>query len=252
MFEPILDYLNQLLGVLENSVAQCIAAAPVYVRQEFQSQVNRKLKSSAEEYMAALKIETLNDGVIEVTLNPDNFLAMAAEEGASAWDMKTTHLKSPKTKISKNGHKYLVIPIQQLKSTVTSGTERGQALQEKIKTLLNDSGTIYKPTTRSPFQVKNSPYVQTMERVMSSDPELQGLMRVRQWNSMEHAQSGKSPRMSQFVLFRVMSDNPNQKDRWKHPGIKARHIFRGVELWSNSVLPELLSKIIENNVNRIS
>lgn len=71
----------------------------------------KKLHSTKDVYVNAITIE---NG--EVVLDTSQFLVSMVEDGVPSFDMKPGLLASPKVKVSKNGQKYLVVPISTFKN----------------------------------------------------------------------------------------------------------------------------------------
>jgi hypothetical protein len=85
------------------------------IAQEFASQLGKnaeqKLHSTKDTYISAITIE---NG--EVVLDTSQFLVAMVEDGVPSFDMKPGLLASPKVKVSKNGQRYLVVPLSTFKN----------------------------------------------------------------------------------------------------------------------------------------
>lgn len=239
----IVEYFEAYVNALEDAVDKAITATPLLIRQEFATQARKNLKTSMEEYMAALDIKLL-DTVVVVDLDKTSWLANAVENGADSWDMKTTHLNGPNVKYSKKGFKYIRVPLPVYKDKgPTAGTDKAQVLQEKIKSALKD------PSFSAPRMSRTRDgSVMVVERLLTADPALKGMIRTSSFGSPDDLAAGKRPRNMQYTLFRTMSNNPTSLSQWIHPGIKPRKLFPKVQGWAESTLTDLLVDIIKTEM----
>jgi len=239
----LVDFFEKYVDALEDAVERAISSAPLLIRQEFAAQARKNLKTSMEEYMAALDIK-LADNVLIVDLDKTSWLANAVEKGASEFDMKTTHLNGPNVKISKKGYRYTSIPLPAYKDKgPIAGTDKAQVLQDKIRAALKD------PIFSTPRISKNKDgSTLVVERLLTADPALKGMIRTSSFGSMTDLTEGKRPRNVQYTLFRTISQNPLSKSQWIHPGIKPRRLFPKVQNFAETTLVELMADIIKNEM----
>lgn len=239
----IIEFFENYVNALEDAVDRAISSAPLLIRQEFAAQARKNLKTSMEEYMAALDIK-LEENVLIVDLDKASWLANAVENGASEFDMKKTHLNGPNVKISKKGHRYTAIPMSIYKDKgPIAGTDKAQALQEKIRAALKD------PVFSTPrFSQSKDGSAIVIERLLTSDPALKGMVRTSSFGSMDDLSKGKRPRNVQYTLFRTMSENPLSKSKWIHPGIKPRKLFPRVQNFAETTMVDLLADIIKTEM----
>jgi hypothetical protein len=158
--------------------------------------------------------------------------------------MRTTHLNGPNVKYSKKGHKYVRIPLPAYKDKgPISGTDKAQSLQEKINTALKD------PAFSAPrISQSRDGSAMVVERLITADPALKGMIRTSSFGSTEDLAGGKRPRNVQYTLFRTISQNPTSMSEWIHPGVKPRKLFPKVQGWAESTLTDLLSDIIKSEM----
>lgn len=96
------EELQQLLDLkddIQNKLAEQFAA-------DLKINAGRVLHSTKDQYFEAI---TIDAGT--VTLDTERFIVGMVENGVPSFDMKPGFLKSPKVKVSKNGSRYMVIPI---------------------------------------------------------------------------------------------------------------------------------------------
>jgi hypothetical protein len=239
----IVDYFENYVNALEEAIERAISSTPLLIRQEFAAQARKHLKTSIEEYMASLDIK-LTDNVLIVELDKSSWLANAVESGANEFDMHNTLLNSSKAKISKKGHRYMSIPLPVYKDKgPISGTNKAQALQEKIRAALKD------PVFSTPkISQGRDGSIMAVERLLTMDPALKGMVRTSSFGSMTDLTEGKRPRNVQYTLFRTISQNPLSRAQWIHPGIKPRRLFPRVQNFADSTLIDLLQDIIQNEM----
>lgn len=243
---PLLKYVNAYLNGLERGINRAVQAAPLLIRQEFDSVAKRRLNTSRDQYMEALSVEVQN-GILLVELDPNDWLANAVESGQSGFDMKPGLLRSDKAKVSKQGYRYAHIPMPQRKTP--GGKSENSEFQNKINKVLRDPLIM-----RVQGRMQQDGSYNTIETIASptNQPETKGLYRIRKFRNAEAFQNKDSPVSSQFVLFRTVSENPLSKSAngWVHPGIQRRGLFPTVEAWANSLLPSILESIVETEVKK--
>lgn len=239
----IVEYFENYINVLEDSIQKAISSSPLLIRQEFAAQARKHLKTSIDEYMASLDIK-LTDNVLIVELDKNNWLANAVESGASEFDMKNTHLNSQKAKISKKGYRYMAVPMSMYKDKgPISGTNKAEILQEKIRSALKNPAFSIPKISQS-----RDGSIVAIERLLTTDPALKGMIRTSSFNSLGDLSTGKKPKNVQYTLFRTMSQNPLSKSQWIHPGIKPRKLFPRVQNFADTILIDLLQDIIQNEM----
>lgn len=239
----IVEYFEAYLDALQSAVDKAIISTPLLVRQEFAAQARKNLKTSMEEYMASLDIKLL-DTVVVVDLDKTSWLANAVEDGTDSWNMKETHLNGPNVKYSKKGHKYIRIPLPAYKDKgPIAGTDKAQSLQEKINAALKD------PSFSLPKISQNRDgSLMVVERLITADPALKGMIRTSSFGSADDLAGGKRPRNVQYTLFKTMSQNPTSLSQWIHPGIRSRKLFPKVQTWAEITLTDLLTDIIKTEM----
>lgn len=102
-----LENLKQLLDnkeELANRIAQALA-------DQLEIEANVTLHSSKDAYINAISVN--GD---EVSLDTSDFVVNMVENGIEPFDMKAGMLNSNKTKIMKDGTKYLVVPLSKFKN----------------------------------------------------------------------------------------------------------------------------------------
>lgn len=243
-FIDMIKDIAAYVGAVETGVQKFLSSVPLITKQHISTLARNKLQSSRETYLNALKVDMTNY-VLVFELDEDDWLANAVEDGAPGWDMKKTHLKGPKVKTSKKGFKYRVIPMEKTKG-YKPGTEKGEAYQEKIEQALKNLPTLGVGAKK--LQVLMGGKVRESQKINSLDPMLGGFYRTREFASKEEFHAGKKKPKWQYVMFRVMSENPSQKDKWLHPGVQPSYILRETETWIDANFPKMLEKAIDQEL----
>lgn len=238
--QKVIDYTDAII----TGVEKFIGFVPTMIDQHIKTLANKRLDKTKDAFLDAVSMSVESDYLV-VILDPDNWLANAVESGADSFDMKETHLKSPKAKTSKSGHKYMVIPIKRGKSTRPGGTEKAQMYQQAMNEALT------KPKY-GPRKVKIEPSgeVNVTQALMTSDPLVKGTVRNRRYKSVKDYHEGTGLLSSQHVTFRVMSEK-QAKDKWVHPGITPVSIFKDTEYWFYTVADASLDQFIQNELRNL-
>jgi hypothetical protein len=243
--EEMAKNINKMLTGLESGLTAAVKQSPLWIRQEFASQARQKLSTSLDTYLMALFVG-FEDNVLIAELDETDWLANAVESGAEPFDMRKTLLKG-KVKTSKAGWKYKSIPIQKKPNAKRPGTEKGQDIHDRLVSALKDPVFVLKSSKGMGDATVN------MEKLVTSDPKLQGLYRVRKFKSMQDASRNKDFLSSQFVMFKTISNNPASlakggQPSWQHPGITGVNIFDSVQSWIDSTLPDLFNTTVKQHL----
>jgi hypothetical protein len=241
----LVNWANKFAEALQTGFSKFMLSYPVIMSQQLKSIASRKLNSTRESYINAIQTKIVMESVLVIELDKDAWLANAVEKGIAPYNMKETHLQSPKAKVSKEGFRYMIIPLGKDKSGGSaSSSPKSQALREKIRAVL------VKPQYGGKKMKQNMDgSVSTTEAVISNDPDIKGLHRVRQFQDSTQAASGQGGKTS-FVLFRVMSEKPGTST-WDHPGIKATNAFRDLERFVAQTSGQMLMDMINTEISKI-
>jgi hypothetical protein len=245
-FVRTIEFLTNYVTALETGVNKFAEALPLLTEQHIRKTAKTRLNSTFGHYMSKVKVN-MNDFILVVELDKDDWLANAIEEGVDGWNMKQTHLRSPKAKTSKAGYKFMSIPIGAQKDKV-QGTDKGKEIQKKINDALNNTKVgIVK------LKMLQGGKVQETQEVKTGDPSFGGLYRTRIRDSVDDLtdRSKRAPNW-QYVLFRTMSENPASMSKWEHPGIKPANIFRSTDRWLAENIEPLLESFIQEELQRFT
>ena len=108
-----LKELFDIKTLMENELATELA-------KTISEEANLRLHSTKNLYIDALHVEGNT-----LFLDTSDFVVHMVEEGNRPFDMKESLLRSPKSKIGKNGQKYIVVPISKYKGGKYNWRDRG-------------------------------------------------------------------------------------------------------------------------------
>jgi len=234
-FKELADEVQQDLN---KGVAQLAASTHAKVAE----MANNELHSSKKIFTDNLGFQQIAPGLWVVSIDEK---ALWIEEGIEPQtDMKPGLLKNA-TDHDKNGYRIRTIPFEHSKpSSQMNGY--AQILQAKIKSELKKRDIPYKKIERhengSPRLGKLHTFDFKAGRAKSSwtdDP----LTRVTIYQTL--TRTGNVRR--DIMTFRTVSDSPEQKNKWIHPGIDGKKFLDRAQAWAeytweNEILPAILEK----------
>jgi len=256
----VATFIQNYISALSRAIDNTTLMAAGIIRQEIETQAKNKLSTSCDTYISALSVKVENY-VLIMELDKDNWLACAVEKGASAWNMNQTHLNSPKAKISKKGHRYLHVPIAKEAGGKAGPSERSKDIQKRINEVMKRpsfkmdkmSGSINKFHTKfgdryQPGIFPGGQIVQTQQIDVGTDKDISGLYRTRIFANSEEFQQKQANKKGMpkwnLVMMRTMSDNPLTK-QWLHPGISGINLLQST---NQMFVPGILQRLLEENI----
>jgi hypothetical protein len=154
------------------------------------------------------------------------------EKGLKSFDMKRTHPYGAKSRRSKAGHAYLIIPFKH--KTKDGKSREGQKSLSDVyqmvrkqmqggdfqRSFVSDSPAKSDVSQENAFgeQIKRATYRYGTRIEFPDTPEFQDLQGMVVMGG---------PKQSQFMTFRVVSVN-SPADSWIHPGITARNYLQNI------------------------
>ena len=170
------------------------------------------------------------------------------EFGMAGFDMKTVRpgwLGGAKSKVSKSGSRYVVIPFRHSTGGGPRMNYTGKAAAVgDLKTQLRDTVKKYgidRMVRAATGQVVAGP-VSRVPKSAAVHPYLKGLTRIQKPTEGK-TKSGMGKGSSQLMTFRIMSEKSNPES-WIHPGIKAASILPEVERWVDSQLDKIIGDLL--------
>lgn len=238
----------QYVQAMRKGLDKFTGMLPILVEQKIHQLASEKLNSTRDAFLEAVKVDMTNY-LLVVEIEEDDWLANAVESGADPFTMKDKHLRSPKAKRGKPGkdgksYRYMRIPIGKKAGGPGGSTNKSQEFQKKINQVMQ------KPSFgMSKFKSMIDGSVVESQQVLTNDPDMQGLYRTRSFDSA--ADMGQKRPTWNLIMFRTMSENPNSKSKWEHPGIKPANILQETEQWLLANGEQMLDTFIQNEVNKV-
>lgn len=236
--ESFKELAAEVQADLNKGVAQLAAATHSKVAE----MANSELHSSKKTFTDNLGFQQVAPGLWVVSIDEK---ALWIEEGIEAnKDMKPDLLKNA-TGQDKEGYRTKTIPFEHSKAP-SQMNGYAQGLQAKIKSELRKRDLPYKKIERNENGSPRLGKLHTFDfkggRAKSSwtdDP----LTRVTIYQTL--TKSGNVRR--DIMTFRTVSDNPNQKDKWIHPGMDGKKFLDRAQTWAettweNEILPAIMDK----------
>jgi hypothetical protein len=266
-FVNIALFIQSYVGALNKALDNTARMLPGLARQHIETQAKEKLSTSMDNYVEALSVK-MEDYVLIMEIDKDNWLACAVEEGAKAWDMTESHLKnSKKTKTSKEGYKYMSIPIGKEAGGKAGPSKKSEEIQKKINEVMkrpriqvNKMGMPSNKLFTSmggklvPGVFQGGSITQTQQIDTGGDPDISGLYRSRVFSNADEyhqkMENKKGMPKWQLVMFRTISNNPNSK-HWFHPGINGVNILKETDQWLWGTVTTVFEKQIQEELQRI-
>lgn len=100
---------------------------------QLQMQAEITLNTTKQRYIDAISVNKKEEGY-SVNLDTDDFVVHMMEEGNESFDMKPGLLNSPKAKVSKNGQRYIAVPLPKYKNNRYNWRDRKSGRFQKTKT----------------------------------------------------------------------------------------------------------------------
>lgn len=171
----------------------------------------------AGQYRESIKITKLGDRKRMVRFEPTNDRIKAIETGIRPFSIKEKMLSSPKAKMSKDGHKYMTIPISKDAARKPT-TNKDAAVREKINEVIRGSR----------FSLQFAGANESGEYVVQD--KTRDIRRKRVFASESDYRNRKKPISREHIIFRTMSSKPGTSD-WFHPGSSGKNIVSQIDRW---------------------
>jgi|GEM_PF-4012310 len=235
----------------------------------------QRLNTTKQKYMDNLDYDVSGDNSWTVTLHGD---AAYLEEGYGSYDMiKAGLARGPKSKVSKAGYRYVVIPMDHSEKYASPRNPRhldpvqiGQAGESTKGTLAADlrrlkqvfghrddsgknvpltnssgdpvMGKAYtiKQTPFGPWEYTNANGIKKIEAIGGApiNKNLSGLTAIQWKDKANRTQTA-------YLTWRVASENPASQGKWQHPGFDGARIFPDLEQWAVNTIGVKLREIFQ-------
>lgn len=229
---------------------------------------NERLHTRRQMFIDGLDMVEVNDSTYLISLDAK---VRWVDDGKKPGSMIDDLLNSPKTKTSKDGSKYRVIPFRHGPAGPTQQTPAQQTLLNTIKTELKKRGIPYgkietnasgQPLLGSlhKFSINNQPVktantpgqgagpIGSVMQGPTGIPLLQGIQ-IRQ--RMQQNPDGSESVKRDIMTFRVVSSKHKDQGRWEHPGTAPVNIMDdtakwALETWEKEIAPGIIMELEKN------
>jgi hypothetical protein len=192
------------------------------------------------------------------------------DDGLEPHNMLDSLLKSPKAKTSKDGSRYIVVPFQHNKNP-TDQTPAQKNLTDTIKLELKKAKIPYQKIEKDPLgnpklgllhklDIKNAPIKSNEGVGQGHGPigaPLQGptgipfLQGIRIYQHEKINEKGEKKIGRSIMTFRVASSKHKDQDRWNHPGVEKKDIFKDSESWAAQEWKRIESDVMQDLMDRL-
>lgn len=234
----VLEILTDV-GLSAQAAGQIAAGLGAAAFANWQMLAQRELKSTARDYVQGLSLEQ-NGNVVTISLN--GAMPNMIEQGWDGGDMRAWMLKSPKSKATKDGGRYLVVPFRH-GVPGTGGRNVGAAMPPEIhnvaKRLFGTKAPVQGSQNKTVWggrltkdAVRAAPFLSKAEKaqVRAKLDELKKPWHTTSvWTGMvrNEAKYAKTSQSS-YWTFRTISTRGDPRS-WIHPGIVARNFAAQVQ-----------------------
>lgn len=226
----------------------------------------RTIQRRSGEYAASIQIEVSypgGDTMVRYVIYSDDPKARWIEEGFPAWDMHKILQTSHRARVSKRGHKYLIIPFRWgTPGTTVVGAYTGRELPQQVQQWwlepTRQSSIITGTYTERSVQDQQTEVTRFTYRWgdqltaadvrgLELDPDtkpgkhLVGMVRMR---NPARAAIG-----SERITFRTMSEAA--PEGWRHPGLEGFAPARHAAEWIEQLYPALMEEALNADVERL-
>jgi len=192
---------------------------------------NDRLHGTRQDYINALHLQEEGTGIFVVYLDP---VANHLEEGYPPFAMLPKLAQGPKSKVSKEGHRYVRIPMRQKMSPINPQSTKQKDFAEALKSVVKSRRFKKVKEGVSPKTGKFT----TIERLVDKDvpKHLKGLTRVREYKK----EGDKKPASSAYFTFRTASEKQDPNSHWFHPGFRGANLWPDLEKWTEQELDKIV------------
>lgn len=229
------------LGITMEEVTEEVAGQLIQAVQQLEAltynkaveMTNQRLHTTRQQYIDALNLDDQGDGVYVVYLDDS---AHHLDDGYPPFPMLPKLATGPKSKTSKDGHRYTIIPIRQMTQVPGHVSSKRRNLADQLKAVVQQREFKKIKTTVD----KTTGRVRTVERLVgpAPHPHLKGLTRIR-----EYDEEGGKVKSSAYLTFRVASTKQDAGTKWRHPGFKGASIFPDLERWADTEMDRIVESI---------
>jgi len=242
----------EMEGEVENSrrlIAMSVGRLAAATNQHVVKLAEKKLHSRLAAYKKALSFKEVGENTWVIELDEK---ALWIEDGKEAGSMLDDLLKSPKAKVSKDGHKYIVVPFEHSKAPQHQ-TAEAQSITDMLRKDLKKQGVNFKKLDRNPDGSVREGLVHSGNHGGPKKPHWtnRALDNVRIYQkgmknpdgspSLDGKGMQKGSRTA--LTFRIASEK-HRGTKWEQPALEGVKIFDeafewALQQWETEILPML-------------
>lgn len=238
------DEAEKIKKNIEEDLKKAIKALGASAYKHAEDLAQTKIKGKLSDiYKSNLKIENPSENVVIIELKEE---ALWIEKGRKSGFME--ELLNSKSKVSKDGNRYRVIPIKN-SSNAGSTKSVGEDLVGDLKTFLKSQGIRTSKTKQLETDEKGSPRIGKINSFdLKKMRDKKGLSEDIKSVSVFQNKNQKTGKVERsIVAFRVISDKHKTSGKWVHPGTPPARIledtFKWIEQqWQTQIFPALKEK----------
>ena len=203
------------------------------------------MKHASNSYTKGVKIK--KEGAFSYTISNESSVAPLLEYGTTGYDMKKTHPYGKKSRVSKDGIPYLIVPFSWgTARTVTSFSNTMTESIENIAKRLKKSKVLEETKLEDNFSGESiERHTYDWGNSISIDNALQGDM--ENINAIGMVRIANNARGSTYFTFRVISAR-STKNSWINKGIPAGHVTEGLKNKYVKDIEEEIKKAMEIDI----
>ena len=204
-----------------------------------------EMKHASNNYMEGVKVK--KESAFSYTISNESPAAPLLEYGTTGYDMKKTHPYGKKSRVSKDGIPYLIVPFSWgTVGTVTSFSNTMTESIEDIAKRLKKSKVLEETKLEDNFSGESiERHTYDWGNSISIDNALQGDM--ENINAIGMVRMANKTRGSTYFTFRVISAR-SSKNNWINKGIPARHVTEGLKNKYMKDVEEEIKKAMEIDI----
>lgn len=240
--EAIAKQFKEFSIEVKQDLEKAVAGLAAITHAKVAEMAATELKTSRKSLMDNLGFEEVSKGIWVVSIDEN---AMWIEEGVEPeFDMKPGLLKNA-TKVSKDGHKYRVIPFDYGSKGPTQLTPNAQTIVNTIRSGLKKANVSFKTIERNG---DGSPKLGKLH-TFNFESAIPGKGNTPQLKGVSIYQTlTKTGNVRRDILtFRTVTDGPGSEGKWISPGQPGKKFLDraadwAINEWESKILPEVTKK----------
>lgn len=238
--------INKLTEDIAKEAKQQVQVLAAQAHSMIVQKAQTRLRSTRTQYIDALSIEKISSSedneIWAVTLNKS---AGWIEDGQKAHNMIDALVNGPKAKVSKEGHKYNVIPFKQNKPSSEMSLAQNK-LANYVKQQLKDRGLDKTITQNGKPILGRAATVNLGSGPVTPKPQWRSplLSGITVYQREEKTANGKSRIKRDVMTFRVVSEKQKGSGLWDHPGRAAANFFEETSKELDVIWEQMVKDIV--------